>query len=80
MTQKTLLVLCACWLTLGLQGCGKKGPLDPPSGEVSTYPEAYPQYADGPDEEEELGTLDDQHLENWPEEPLIMTQDLGVTP
>ncbi|HQS83592.1 MAG: hypothetical protein B7Y25_01425 [Alphaproteobacteria bacterium 16-39-46] len=71
LTQKSFLIFGACLVMIGTQGCGKKGPLDPPVGEVSTYPAPYPQYADGPDEEEVLGSLDDQGLENWPEQPLL---------
>ena len=59
-------------LLISIQGCGKKGPLDPPAGEVSTYPATYPQHAIGPDSEEELGSLDDQGLENWASEPLAL--------
>jgi len=29
-------------LLLPLAGCGKKGPLEPPPGEPSTYPRTYP--------------------------------------
>ena len=71
LTQKILSFFGLCFIVIGVQGCGKKGPLEPPPGEVTTYPATYPQYADGPDEEEILGSLDGQHLENWPEEPLL---------
>ncbi|MBS0186188.1 MAG: hypothetical protein JSS34_07635 [Proteobacteria bacterium] len=74
--QKILNVFGICLIMLGIQGCGKKGPLEPPVGEVSTYPATYPQYADGPDEEEILESLDDQHLENWPEEPFLKKEAL----
>ena len=30
-------------LLLPLAACGKKGPLEPPAGEPSTYPKVYPR-------------------------------------
>ena len=37
------LALLAMLLLLPLASCGKKGPLEPPSGESNSYPRAYPR-------------------------------------
>ena len=80
LSKKIGLVFLVCAVLVGTQGCGKKGPLNPPPDEVSTYPATYPQHTEGLDVEEELGTLDDQGLENWAEQPLIMKENPDSLP